>query len=333
MEIVFESLLSMKKIYCSPFEVKNNDYINIHKLLFEELGYDVCSIKSLKFTSFLNRKNNIVYINWFEDAIVGHNGKVKFNLFLFRFILLLFLRVSCFKLIWIQHNITPHMLIDGSNSSLFKFFIRVLYFLCDFKVTHAKVDDFKKSVVIDHPLYPNIINDCGSIIRQVDYLYIGTISEYKGLDRMLEIWPEKLHLKILGYCKSSILEAKIFEIIKRRKLKVTFENKFLSDNEVELNLKMAKVVILPHIEKSMIVSGMFYHAISNGCSILMRNGHFYDYVSTWFSNVQSFDNKDFEQKLETAISSFDSTKTIYLANSRCSKEVLKVCWSAIFNRV
>lgn len=320
----------MKTVYCIPYEVKNNHYINIHKKLFLELGFYPRSIKTLKFFNFFNRKNNIAYINWFEDAIVGSNGKVKLSLFTLRLLLLIYLRLLCSKLIWVQHNITPHMLRDGARNGLYFFFLRVMYKLCDFKVNHAKVDYSDKSVLIDHPLYPSVI-DSRNITRDIEYLYIGTVSKYKGIESILRDWPEKLTLKIVGYCSLKELEDDIFSIIKSRNLNVTFENKFLSDEEVEIYLNRAKVVVLPHLDKTMIVSGMFYHAISNGCSILMRKGPFYDYVSGWLPYVYSFQTDDLATKLELALNNFDSEKTISIANEKCSNETLKCNWSIVLN--
>jgi glycosyltransferase involved in cell wall biosynthesis len=319
----------MKVIYCRPFNVANNNYIEIHKEIWKSLGFKVKSIRTINFKTLFYRKNNIAVINWLEDSIVdSNNGRVSFFLFTRRFFLLMLLRIMCGKLIWVQHNYVPHSLKGDDTLPYFKAFCKLIYLVSDVKVSHAPTDNEFKGVVIDHPLYPKAVNQ-DNITLNNDFLIIGAVTEYKQIDKLLLDWPSEFKLHIAGKCDSSILEKNIKEVISSRKLNVTWDKRFLSHEEVELYLRSSKVVIIPHKEDSMIVSGAFYHGISNGCSILMRDSSFYKYVSTWFKHVDSFNSENIKNKCQLSLNDYNQKEVLLSAHKHCSDSKLAKMWNEI----
>ena len=320
---------NMKVLYCSPFNVANNNYIEIHKKIWNSLGFTVKSIKTINFKTIYNRKNNVAVINWFEDAIIDSNkGTVSFLLMIQRFFLLMLLRITCKKLIWVQHNYVPHNLKDESSLSYFKAFCKLIYFVSDIKVSHAPTGGEFDGIVIDHPLYPKTLNQ-ENITLDHDFLILGAVTKYKQIDELLLYWPPEFKLQIAGKCNSNNLEKKIKGIIRDRKLNVIWDKRFLTHDEVELYLGSSRVVIIPHKEASMIVSGAFYHGISNGCSILMRNNSFYEYVTTWFTHVESFNSEDIKNKCQKILNNYDEKEVLLSAQKYCSDSKLAKMWDEI----
>ena len=272
------------KIYYLPGESVNSYILNIMNILSEH--HKVYSMPEVNdFKKFLsqirNYKDSIIVLNWFEDKTSLRGNFFKL---IYRFLYLIIIKTVFKKVIWVRHNFKPH---DKHNSYVYKFFCFLLYYISDEKVTHRDVVGYK---YIPHPLYVNT-NEFPVESRNIDYLYFGVISRYKGLVKLLNIWPESKKLLIRGHCKEQALYNELLSIILKRKLDVDINNVFLSENDLDIMISNAKFVVLPHDDKSMIVSGAFYHAATFGANVLMFKSEFYDFCKTKFSFVSELNEK------------------------------------------
>jgi hypothetical protein len=319
----------MSNIFCYPFKVNNNKYIEIQKNIFKSLKFKVIPVRDINILSIISRSKNVAVINWLEDGIVDRNGAGGISLYLLiqRLVLFVILRIMCKKIVWVRHNYMPHK-VTGELPLTYIYFCKFIYRLSDVCVSHAPTTDEYKSVVIDHPLYENKSEKADSYI---DFLIIGGINEYKKIDCFLELWPSELPLTIAGLCRSKELENRIHEIIKNRSLSVIWNNSFLSDDEVDCYLNQARVVILPHDNGRMIVSGVFYHAISFGCSIIMRPGVGFNYLKSWFSFVESYNDENLLAVCSSALKDNNPDKIINEANNKCANDVLIFKWKNVLS--
>lgn len=319
----------MKRVVCYPFDSEKNRYLEINKGIWEELGFDIVSRNDLNLRLFFDRNNTITVVNWLEDSIVSRGkGAVKTNRFIKKIILLVFFRILSKKLIWVRHNYKPHNLKKENSIFSFSLFCKIFSFLSDEKITHSYFGEGWR--VIDHPLYP-VLND-SRLKESRDFFIFGLVKGYKGIDVLLRYWPKDISLTIAGLCIDSKLEERIKDIIIERELDVVWNNKFIEEDELEIYLKSSKVVVLPHNDKSMIVSGAFYHAASNGCSILMKQTPFFDYIKSWFNNAESFEYEELAEACNKVLAKHNRSDVEKSISQRCSKNALLSSWSEVLKQ-
>lgn len=205
-------------------------------------------------------------------------------------------KISSKKFIWVRHNLQPH---EGSkNNILYQFIIKILEYVSSKKLSHANyMTDF---FYFPHPLYNDHILDekLEQKNRNIDYLFFGTVARYKGLTELLSSWPKEYKLKICGACKDKNLQSEIEDIIKKRGIDVEVNFGFLTKTQAADLLASTKYVVLSHIADSMIVSGMFYHAISFGSNILVRDSRFGREVELQHNFCHTFTMDTLVSKLE-----------------------------------
>ena len=282
------------RIYYLPGESVNSYIFNIKGIL--SVNHKVESMPEVNdFKTFLSQmkiyKESIIILNWFEDktSLRGNFFKI-----IYRFLYILIIKIIFRKVIWVRHNFKPH---DKHNPYVYRFFCFFLYYISDEKVTHRDILGYK---YIPHPLYINI-NKFPIESRKIDYLYFGVISRYKGLVKLLSFWPVNKKLVIRGSCKEQALYEELISIILKRQLDVDIENVFLSENDLGIMISNTKFVILPHDDKSMIVSGVFYHAATFGANVLMFKSEFYDFCENKFSFVSELNEEIDAKYIEPSI--------------------------------
>lgn len=321
----------MNKLYCFPDSVDSNQYIDIHKEIWAELGFTVYPLKQLKITDLLSRNGNVAVLNWMEDGLFAHSGRVKFNIFVRKILILFFVRFLCHKVIWVRHNVKPHAQVNGSESILQKIYLSMFRLLATHVVTHAATKNIA-SIIVPHPLYPILPLDGSSSLvgydeKYTDNLVFGVISRYKNIDGLLKIWPAGIPLLIAGSCKDDKYLNEIKDIINARHLDVKLILRFLSNNELAELLSKARTVIIPHHPGTMIVSGAFYHAISYGCNVLMAHNPFYQYIKDIFPFVDTYSN---EVQLDSLLKSKRTldmkTSVIESAHRFFGQSVVSACW-------
>jgi hypothetical protein len=270
-------------IIISPFTVTNNEYINITKKNLINIGYE---ISPMHFKLIFKRGNNIFIGNWIEDSISGKGIKLLKG-FALALIKICYAKLAAKKFIWIRHNFKPHS--GNRDNRLYEIIIKLLILVSDAKCSHAEY--MLGYEYIPHPLYDI---KCGdkllSTIRDVEFIYFGIISRYKGLIELLSEWPEDRKLVLYGKCDDVILAKQLKKLIISRKLQVKYKFEFISEEELQKIFSQAKYIILPHSLDTMIVSGAFFHAISYGLNILVNNNKFGVEIAQRHSFCTVFEN-------------------------------------------
>ena len=222
-------------------------------------------------------------LNWFEDRVAWNRGLTAFIKTL---VFLILLRVRFKKVVWVRHNLKPH---TEYSKVTYGVVIRLLNLLSDQTVTHRPVNEIK-SVYVPHPMYAFDVSSSG--IKDVPFLWFGAIKRYKGLTELLSSWPSNVQLIIAGKCSDDELLSEITDVIETRKLKVTWYNRFLEYDDLNALIARSDIVVMSHSEDSMIVSGIFYHAMSVGSGILMKKCRLYDEYLINYPFVASYSEGD-----------------------------------------
>lgn len=317
---------SKKILYCYPTENDDNLYITSCRRVWETAGY-VVNFFPNRFSGLMNFKlffGNTIVLNWFEDRL-GLGG-IQILSFFKSIILLLVIRCTFKKVIWVRHNLKPH---NNYSPFFYDLLLRILDQLSDVTVTHRNVKELN-SCYIPHPLYP-IDDEIKCDVKDVDYLYFGLVKPYKDIDLLLEGWPVDQTLVMAGYCNDIKYEEKLKKIIFTRKLKVTWRNEFLDYNDLCVLISKSKCVVLPHSDGKMIVSGAFYQAVSLGVNVLIRDGEFFKEYLRKFDFVHSFNINDIESSLSgLVLHSYDHIQQV--VQSEFSDHVIAERWNEVISK-
>lgn len=253
-------------IHLYPPDGESMPYVRAHMRIWSQLGYNVVPAMS---SNTVPRSARVAVLNWYEDWMLA-NDRPKFISLSWALFNLLRLRLRCARLVWVRHNITPHdPRAAGRTRTIL---MRVLSGLADAKVAHRDAFD-DGTVFVPHPLLTEPpVRPCSR--RDIPFLWFGAVKPYKGLARLLGEWPADQPLRICGACKDTALERSLRQIIQRRQLSVQWENRTLSDTELDALLDRTVYLVIAHDDQTMIVSGTFYLAAGRGANILARDSGF-----------------------------------------------------------
>jgi hypothetical protein len=112
---------------------------------------------------------------------------------------------------------------------------------------------------------------------------------------------------------------------------VHWDNRFIPDQELNDALLRTQYVVLAHEDKSMIVSGAFYHAIACGANVLIRDGEFAHYNAAIHSFVSTFDMQTLAQKI-AELPYVAPESVVREAQRSYGDDVCRVSWAKLFNR-
>jgi hypothetical protein len=262
-------------VFLFPFESLDNNYLeNIKSIINSKSNVEKFPSYQKFWTLFSLKEKDVLVLSWVED------GASQYRL-LFWCIHLLVARLLFKKIVWIRHNFRPHR---HNNLKKYKFMCFFLDKICHLKMTHRPIKGYG---YLPHPTYVNDTNLALNAARDIDYLYFGIIKRYKGITDLLLTWPKEKKLAIRGLCEDKLLNEEILSIVKERDLDVDYINGFLTNTELDTLLSKTKVVVLPHLDNRMIVSGSFYHAASFGANVMLRDGDFFNYLVQKFPFVST----------------------------------------------
>lgn len=262
----------MKKVFFVPYN-HMNEYVEINKNALSEAGYDVIPLNLRNSLRHFRSKKAII-VNWLEDRPYGStfSARVKFTTFLKCLFILIYGATFCSPKLWVRHNFKPHNAVGS-----YLYFKIITSMLRLFKYKELTLEKYTNGELF-HPLYlPDerlFPNGREFSKTEFDYLIFGAIKKYKGIHNLLLTWPQDRFLKIIGKCNDENYKEQILDIINRRKLKVTWRNEFLLEEELNEELSKARFVVISHSDNTMISSGSFYHAISFGCNIISLRSNF-----------------------------------------------------------
>lgn len=284
----------MKNIIITPYSVTNNEYITIHKKLFLKMGYTTSNIN---LNNIFSRKNNTFICNWLEDYLRGGGINLLINALKFC-IVCLYGKLAAKKFIWVRHNLKPHN--DFRNDYVYNMGLYILHKIADVVVYHGQYKINESYRYIPHPLYMEEQLD-SQIQKSIDFAFYGKIARYKGLVDLLNNWPVHLKLFIRGSCDDLKLQQEISKVISERGLEQVVNLKYGYIEHDELNTMMyhTKYLILPHDDKSMIVSGAFYHGISYGANIIAKESSFSKSMAKRYPFCTTYDNDNLQNILSS----------------------------------
>lgn len=313
-------------IYCYPYTDVGNTYINKNVDLWRSLGCEVrrCPGDLWRDRS-LPRARKTVVLNWYEDWMLG-GSRPRWISLMIALALLLWVRVATANIIWVRHNFKPHDLARPHWAN--QLLAWVLGKTARVVVTHRPVPGLA-SVVVPHSLVQDGAGS-GQHERDIEFLCFGVVRRYKALDTLLQAWPPERPLLILGKSNDAELTAGLQAIIAERGLRVRWENRFIPDQELNDALLRTKYVVLAHEDKSMIVSGAFYHAIACGANVLIREGEFARYNAGIHSFVGTFDMQTLAQNM-LDLSYVAPEAVVQEAQRTYGDDVCRQSWARLFS--
>jgi len=302
----------LTKIFYFPENAGRNKYITNSINIWKKCGYHVMPL-NMAF-NYVFEPNKTVILNWLED--VPSSAKNKFLVMLKCLFTIIFCAVFFKKIIYVKHNFEPHNCEQISSKLYFYFLSKMLELFATSIVTHRPCENLETKY-INHPMYKLPENYHATATRDIEFSWVGKIMKYKGLDTLLLTWPKNRNLIISGKCDDADYAVLLNNIIKDRRLHVEWNNVDLSDLDLERLLLKTKYLILSHVQNSVIVSGMFYHAASLGCNILLSSGDFSNFCAKNFS---------FANFLESELRFVEHDLVIQEMKNKCSDNVLAEQW-------
>lgn len=318
-------------VYCYPNSLEGNDYLKTNFRLWKEMGLNVKRFQSVLGKLFTPTKwsNDLLVLNFYENSVLGRFPVLR----LFRgFLFLLLARLVVKKVVWVRHNYVPHSL-NGVKISYFNCMCFLLNKLSHKIVVHRPVTGIDFTHVVPHPLftYSHAEKNQSSpdSLGNIGFLCFGQVRENKGLCQLLECWPTAKQLTIMGACNDNKLEVEIRKIISNRRLSVNWDNMFVSTVCLNNAISQADCIIIPHLDKSMIVTCVTFHAMSLGTNILSNESEFSDWSSQLYPFSTSFNYKN----LATKIKNLELlSKHEVLASASDNNSDIKVieAWASVF---
>ena len=318
----------MKKAFFVPYS-HMNEYVEINKRALIDAGFEPIelNVKSALHSVF---SRTPIVINWLEDRPYGSNfsARVSFTTTIKCFLILIFSLFFCSKKVWVKHNFKPH---NKRGSLVYFRFLKMAIVCCGFK--KLTLEEYAGGGLL-HPLY---LSDeklekqtFSKLHGQFTFLFFGAVKRYKGLHKILEMWPPSTPLQIIGKCSDTRYKKELLKIIDRQGLSTSWVDEYVSDEVLNRAISSASFVVMSHLDNTMISSGSFYHAISYGCNILATKSEFalhkqkqHEFVHVVQSN--HIDIKTIEQRFVS------KEKVQELALESYSRAKLSSVWSTILS--
>lgn len=301
----------MKTAYVSPFSNSTNRYIELHKQLLADSGYVVKPLNLRTLFSAdawgLLRAGNLVTVHWLETRAFRHRGALQ-RLWLrgvLEFALLAaVLAASRARVLYFVHDHAVHDTV-GWQRSVSTRLVRLLCRLADQRVVHDP-DSARRydALYLPHPLYwdaPGGVTAGAAAAAKPAaaaaapasrrFGLLGAVRPYKRIDSLLRLWPAGVPLLIRGRSDAAYA-TQLQALIDERRLApaVSFEPGQLSDADFDAAMASLDVLILPHADQSMLVSGAFFEAAGRVPTILARDSSFVRWAAARLPDVVAFDS-------------------------------------------
>lgn len=301
----------MSTVFIYPANNNENQYINIQESAIKKAGHSVTySLKDFfKIDYFL--------FNWFET--LGGNKKIDY---IKKTIKLITIKLFNKKILWVLHNKKPHNKDDKDkfihlSIRLMKKLLKKSYkiiILCDESkhvlesLCNKESKYISKIYKIPHPnyigIYPeSMIQSQSKQNRKLYILYIGQVNKYKNIDILINainsINNPNIHLHIAGNCKSN--DYKQFLINSNINNNISFDFRFIPDNELISIISNFDIVALPYSYESSLNSGTIFLAFSYKKTVIAPMiGTLKDFKDNSF--FYGYDYKDENEHKEVLIS-------------------------------
>lgn len=260
----------MQKAYFFPSEGRipfGNPYPKNFKRALEAAHFDVLYSRrrpavlgtlSLLWYAF---RADVFFLNWLENVGVMHLPLVQF---LLARVALAVIRLRRKRIVWIQHNLTPH---EGTNW-MTRSMRRTLCRVADVVISHSReaADAIRPEVgersrYICHPVAPVPL---AATQPDTDIFIWGKVLPYKGVAEFLAndfIQRGTWKVEVLGRCDDSALAQRIESLCNER---ITFENRVASFDEIAVRCRRSRWTLFPYIGECVSSSGALIDTIVMG---------------------------------------------------------------------
>lgn len=212
-------------------------------------------------------KIDIIILNWIENIPDKKGGKLQWQIFQFFFLPILKFRNV--KICWTLHNKLSH---SKKNIKLKVKIFEKLFSISDYIITHANegkmlVDNkgcSNKLIFFHHPINKRFRTKSTS--KETDIFIWGTISPYKAIDVFLDQVSYSSIMKQYNILiAGKIVDLKYKAIIEKKTgSNIKLIDRFLSDEELEENLRNSKITLFTYNEDSILSSGALSDSIGYG---------------------------------------------------------------------
>jgi glycosyltransferase involved in cell wall biosynthesis len=316
----------------SPYELKQNKYIEIMQSLIDQNGFEIHSLSQFFSQFYVLRKSRIIHLNWYEN-IEGENLFSIWVQLIKKSIILLTLKLLRKKIVWTMHNRLPH---DSKSGQIKKLFLILIIKISDRIVIHSKVSEIvlactfpnlknikSKIRYIPHPDYIESYGRCiqtSNDDKRLNILFLGMIRKYKNIELLIDVLKSfdnrHVHLQIIGNYNSEDYIKKILEYSSSIN-NITLETRFIPDDEISQILSMADLLIAPYDIESSLNSGTLILAFSYKKTVICpKIGTIQDLINldnvlTYFYNNSEEHFQELHKTIEKAINMKQQNKDIF----------------------
>lgn len=272
----------MKKAYIYPHSSRNSNTV-IYNPYIDDFGRS-CG-KYFQFVNYTNpsrvgifqifkylTKIDFIFFNWIEKLPELKGGKIQALVLI---LLLPILKVSRIKIVWTMHNKLSH-----SHEYIFwkKIIFKAMLKYADEIITHStegivyaqqkKPGSEKKVNYFPHPVKDRRANK--QYENKYDILIWGTISPYKGIDKYLNyLIQNNLTDKYKTYIVGKSTSEEYFQkLVNFSSKKITIENKFISDENLQQLIAESRLVLFTYSKSSILSSGVLMDSLGYGANII-----------------------------------------------------------------
>ena len=193
-------------------------------------------------------------------------------------------RMIGMHLVWTAHNVLPHEQVFGDDISA----RRALVQTSELILAHSQstLDQLaalgavaRRSAIIRHGpfgsrLSAELLRTPGSGGGPRQFLFLGLVREYKGVDDLLSAFatlPDDVaaHLTVAGQCDDPGLRSHVRELARRGESNISLRLEHVPDDEVSQLLAAADVVVLPFRRST--TSGSAMLALCHGRPLIVPN--------------------------------------------------------------
>lgn len=326
----------MKSCY-NPYNeqaINSNKYVQQIVNCLNEINIDARNIKEVLFNYGLFKEVKIFNLNWYE-SIESKNKFYTYIKFIFRVLLIYFLKINKKKIIWTVHNKEPH------NTKYYKLSLKIMKLLCkksDSIIIHCdKSKDvlsnlannetvLKKIVYIPHPNYigvyksKNTTEDYKILEKNSNdellILFFGQVRPYKNVELLIEAVKESnyrnIKLIIAGKPCNNNYKDNLEKLI-NGDLRIKTIFRFIDDEEILMLINKSNILAFPYDLNSTLNSGSILLAFSNKKTVIASKVGTLEHFdsSLFFSyeyNTYEEHKKELQKQIEIVYKLFNENK-------------------------
>lgn len=264
---------------CWDVQYKQRFNYNKKKKLLKVLSYISSNLKNTR--DIIMKKPDIIHYQWFRLPQLDY------------FLIKLIRKINkSIKIVFTAHNILPH----DTGERYYKIYSKI-YAEVDAIIVHTKKtredisEDFTINIdkihVIPHGISKlkieqdvyrkniEILKSKHRIQSELVFGFLGNISNYKGIDLILEVWKESEllrkndQIRLLVAGKPSNFNPNLLKDAVNKCGNISVDDRLLSNEEFQAYLTLSDVLILPY--KKISQSGVLLSAIYEGKPVVASN--------------------------------------------------------------